>query len=180
MQEQLDPLFEKAIRQVIYDEGPETNDPNDAGGNTKYGRDQRSWPYIVAKLPNNVRATMPSKVHFLTYEQATQSYYEFEWKLFNCSNLPPALAVLVFNAAINPGPSWVAKALQQAVGTVPDGIIGPATISAAHNIDIKDAVIDFTLLRQQYYLGLRQFTDYGKGWERRCARDLLDIAQYIK
>lgn len=64
------------------------NDPDDPGGATKYGIDQRSHPNVDIKN--------------LTAEQATEIYWN-EWLRDGCDHLPPPLDWLFFDAAVNCG-----------------------------------------------------------------------------
>jgi lysozyme family protein len=64
------------------------NDPDDPGGATKFGIDQRSHPAV------NIRD--------LTEEQADEIYSE-EWNSDNCERLPFPLGEVYFNACVNVG-----------------------------------------------------------------------------
>ena len=57
--------FEEIIDRVIESEGGYVNDPDDPGGETKYGISKRAYPEIVIKD--------------LTIKQAKQIYYEDYW-----------------------------------------------------------------------------------------------------
>jgi len=64
------------------------NDPDDPGGATKYGIDQRSHPNVDIKN--------------LTAEEATDIYWQ-EWVKDGCEHLPQPLDWLFFDAAVNCG-----------------------------------------------------------------------------
>jgi lysozyme family protein len=64
------------------------NDPDDPGGATKYGIDQRSHPNVDIKN--------------LTAEEATDIYWQ-EWVKDGCEHLPPPLDWLFFDACVNCG-----------------------------------------------------------------------------
>ena len=64
------------------------NDPDDPGGATKYGIDQRSHPNVDIKN--------------LTAEEATDIYWN-EWVKDGCEHLPAPLDWLFFDAAVNCG-----------------------------------------------------------------------------
>lgn len=89
--------FHKAMQHVIKWEGGYVNDPVDPGGETKYGISKRSYPNLnIAKL---------------TLEDAFSIYYTDFWRPFRLDNLPFDIAVSIFDAAINVGPtrtrSWI-------------------------------------------------------------------------
>lgn len=64
------------------------NDPDDPGGATKYGIDQRSHPEV------NIRA--------LTKDQAEEIYWR-EWLAAGCGGMPSPFAEVYFNCAVNMG-----------------------------------------------------------------------------
>jgi len=64
------------------------NNPDDPGGATKYGIDQRSHPNVNIKN--------------LTAEEATDIYWQ-EWVKDGCEHLPAPLDWLFFDAAVNCG-----------------------------------------------------------------------------
>jgi len=72
------------------------NDPDDPGGATKFGIDQRSHPSV--------------KIKDLTEEQATEIYWN-EWLKYACDHLPQPLDWIFFDAAVNCGLSRALKFL---------------------------------------------------------------------
>lgn len=64
------------------------NDPDDPGGATKYGIDQRSHPDI--------------KIHELTKADALDIYWQ-EWLTDGCEPMPSPYAEVFFNCAVNMG-----------------------------------------------------------------------------
>jgi lysozyme family protein len=97
------------------------NDPDDAGGETKFG---------VAK---NANPTLNIKT--LTWAQAKDVYYQKYWLLGQCDKLPPRVAILHFDGCVNHGVGRANKFLQMAVGVSPDGIVGPATVGKTKLLD---------------------------------------------
>lgn len=136
------------------------HDPNDSGGTTKYGIDQAAHPDL--------------DIENLTLEQAVKSYHEDEWKRAHGDELPQSLAICHFDGVVNMGAIPSAKMLQEAVGSTPDGSIGPATIRAAIGspVHAAKAMLD---LRETYYRHLRQFPRFGTGWLARVS----DLRGYI-
>jgi lysozyme family protein len=81
------------------------------------------------------RHTLPTQhVYNMTEEEAVAIYKEF-WDAAHCQELPHAVAVACFDAAINSGPKRAIKLFQLSSGFVGpdvDGIWGPKTAAAAY------------------------------------------------
>lgn len=128
------------------------HDPHDPGGTTKYGIDQRAHPNV--------------DIENLSRAQAERIYFDGEWSACRCSELNPPWDLALFDAAVNVGVNRAVKWMQEAVGTTPDGYIGPKTIAAVNGA--TPAAFDWFIgRRQEYYtsevrtaLRLR----YMKGW----------------
>jgi len=81
--------FEKALKFVLKWEGGYSNDPNDPGGETKFGICKRSYPELdISKL---------------TLEQAKEIYYKNYWLKSGCDELPYPFNIIVFDTAVNMG-----------------------------------------------------------------------------
>ncbi len=92
--------FAKAMNFVFKWEGGYVNDPKDPGGETKYGISKRAYPDVDIKN--------------LTKEAATEIYFEDYWLPTGCENMKdPALAMSVFDAAVNVGVGRVMKWLRE-------------------------------------------------------------------
>lgn len=124
----MDGAFERAFAVVLGHEGGYTADPTDPGNwtggapgrgecrGTNWGISAASYPYLP------IRA--------LTREQACDVYRRDYWAKVRGDELPPAVALLVFDAAVNSGTSRSARWLQQALGVPDDGALGPRTLAA--------------------------------------------------
>ena len=75
-------------------EGGYDNDPDDPGGETKYGIDKRSHPSVDIKN--------------LTREQAMEIYWREYWVKNGCEHFPEGLGEVYFNACVNCGPARAA------------------------------------------------------------------------
>lgn len=149
------PEFRYAVEEVLRSEGGLVNDPKDPGGLTNFGISQRAYPGVdIAKL---------------TKEGAIAIYHRDYWLNAGCDKLPPALGVVVFDAAVNQGVDRAVKMLQTALGVTADGIIGPQTVARASMIP-KTAIVDFTTQRILHYASLPTFGRFGKGWVSRAVR----------
>jgi len=67
------------------------------------------------------------------------------------------------------------KALQRAVGEVPDGILGPRTLLAVDSMPVPRVAARLTAERMQLITGLGSFDIYGRGWVRRLAANLMEV-----
>ena len=133
------------------------NDPQDRGGETKFG---------VAKNANT-----DLDITALTWEEAKAVYFKRYWLQARCNMLPPRLAVLHFDGAVNSGVGRAAKFLQRAVGAVADGAIGPATIALVQQKDEIEMCHEICDFRERFYKGIvandPTQAKYLKGWLRR-------------
>src|SRR6266536_5311257 len=77
------------------------HDPDDPGGATRYGIDQRSHPGV--------------DVASLSEEQATAIYYD-EWTRSGAEDMPENLGEIYFNACVNAGKSRADKLMYESNG----------------------------------------------------------------
>lgn len=148
-------VFEAAVGFVLKDkiEGGYVNDPRDPGGETNFGISKRSYPKVDMKS--------------LTREGAVAIYKRDYWDAPGCADLPPALAVALFDCAVNQGAGIAPKLLQRALGVNADGVIGPRTLRAAHAADPMEAVVQFLGWRLRRYAFTANSSTYMRGWSNR-------------
>lgn len=157
--------FDAALAEVLRHEGGYVNHPSDPGGRTNRGVTQRTWEQWTGKKASE------AEMRALTVDQVRPLYRKNYWDEVRGDDLPPALALCVFDFAVNAGPSRAARFLQRMVGASIDGKIGPATIAAvagytgAHGV--AKAVRGYQDARREYYRSLPTFPTFGKGWLRR-------------
>jgi lysozyme family protein len=144
--------FEAAFDIIIGHEGGYVNDPADPGGETKYGISKRAYPDL--------------DIAALELADARDIYRADYWDACRCDELPPALALAVFDAAVNQGVAAAGRFLQRAVGASADGVIGPNTLAAAGRAG--EAALGHLLAeRALHYASLPTFARFGRGWMRR-------------
>ena len=160
--------FEKAFAVVVGHEGGLSVTPADPGNwtggacgmgvcrGTKYGISAASYPGL--DIPG------------LTVADASGIYRRDYWDRVRGDDLPPPLALLVFDAAVNAGPGAATRWLQRAAGTAPDGMIGPATLGAIHAKDGVALMTEFMAQRLVFMAGLPTWRTFGNGWARRLCR----------
>ena len=133
------------------------NDPDDHGGETKYG---------IAKTANP-----DLDITNLDWEGAKRVYYKRYWLPGDCQDLPSRLAALHFDGCVNHGVGRQAKFLQKALGAVADGDIGPATLELVRSQDEITICNNVCLQRETFYRNIvltnPSQAKYLNGWLRR-------------
>ena len=153
--------FDDAFATVIGHEGGYSNHPNDPGGETKYGISKRAYPHL--------------DIADLTLDDAKAIYQRDYWNKVRGDELPDAIAVNVFDMAVNHGVKAAVKILQAAVGTDVDGVLGPQTLAAAWRSNPVLAAIRLNASRLDFYTTLTTWSTFGRGWARRVAINLRNI-----
>ncbi len=153
--------FEAAMVQLFEDEGGYENDPDDPGGETKYGIDKRSNPTV--------------DIANLTKDGAKAIYFREWWTPYAAMGLPPIVLAKMFNMAVNVGRGQANKFLQRVLGVNDDGNVGPITLAAIKTIIPPGTVIRDRLRMQQatFYADLAArkpvLRKFLRGWLRRAA-----------
>jgi len=142
--------FEDAFRNVIGEEGGYVDHPSDPGGETKYGISKRSYPNV--------------DIANLTLEQARAIYKRDYWDRLRGDELPYPLAEFLFDFAVNSGVGAATKALQRALGVLPDGVIGPVTLAAARAKDPRHVMRLVFVDRALLFAGNANLDTFGHGW----------------
>jgi lysozyme family protein len=134
-----------------------TNDPDDNGGETKYGIAKNANPHV--------------DVTNLDWEGAKAIYYSNYWLTSKSNKMDGRVAALQFDGAINHGAGQASKFIQRAIGVNDDGAIGPVTLAAMAQIDpieLCNAVCD---MRVEFYHNIvankPKQAKYLNGWLRR-------------
>ena len=157
--------FEHALSVILKHEGGYVDHPSDPGGATNLGVTKATWEGWVG------HSVTKDDIRALTVAQVTPLYRKNYWDAVKGDDLPPALALCVFDVAVNSGPSRAAKFLQGIVGTSQDGKIGPATLAAVSTFvaskGVLAAVLAYSETRRAFYRSLSTFPTFGKGWLRR-------------
>lgn len=154
--------FDKAFAKLLGHEGDFSDHKDDPGGATRYGVTE-----AVARA-NGYRGSMRE----LPLETAKTIYRSLYWDAVKADALPQGLRYSVFDAAVNSGPAQALKWLQGAVGAVPDGRIGPQTLSLANAANPDQTLRRMLAQRLHFMTGLKNWPSFSRGWSRRIA-DLL-------
>jgi lysozyme family protein len=160
-------LFDTCATITLAHEGPFSCDHADpgnwTGGAVGSGRlVGTAWGISAASYPD-------LDIPHLSREAALAIYERDYWQKYHDDDLPPGLALLHFDAAVNNGPGRANKWLQQAVFVYPDGTIGPVTLAAVAARSWQDTARAFMAFRLLFMTGLATWKIFGAGWSRRLA-----------
>jgi lysozyme family protein len=167
----MSPAFLRAVDLVLAHEGGYTADPRDRGNWTSgvVGQGElRGTNFGIA-----AHAYPTEDIRRLTPQRARELYHRDYWQRVRGDELPPAVAVVVFDAAVNSGVGRAARWLQGAVGVAVDGQIGPRTVAAARAQDAQQVAVAVTQARLLFLTALATFPTFGRGWTRRTLETLV-------
>ena len=161
----------RIIEQIIEREGGFVDHPDDRGGPTKYG--------ITLRTLEDWRGSdlTVDDVRRLGAEEAALIYRCRYVEEPGFDRLPPtAFAGQVIDAGVMHGPGRAAVWLQNAVGTSPDGIIGPRTRAAVIATPVYRAVMIFAVEQLDFIAGIvsrdPSQAAFVLGWIRRATSHL--------
>lgn len=135
------------------------NDPDDAGGETKYGIAQNATRKIVRDM---------------NLEDAMVHYFNNYWLASNCNLMPLKLALIHYDGCVNHGIKQAGKFLQRALGVVDDGIVGARTLEMINSLDnqqIIEVIDSIAEQRNEFYRRIAERKPsqqkFLKGWLKR-------------
>lgn len=149
--------YDQAFDRVMGHEGGYVNDPEDPGGETKWGISKRSYPTL--------------SISDLSREDAKGIYFRDFWTVCGTA-LHPAVMFQVFDAAINHGAGNAIRMLQRAIGVADDGHWGPVSNAAYYALELNDSLFLFLAERGEFMAKLTKFDRFGRGWVRRIFQNL--------
>ena len=164
--------FDAAMTLIFKHEGGFVDDPHDPGGATNMGISNRAHP-VDRDHDGDVDA---QDARQLTIAEAKSIYRSQYWDACKCGLLPPALALCVFDAAVNQGAGYARKKLQEALGVKVDGAIGPVTLAAAAK-NPWQTIYKFQAMRLRSYAADRNYGLYGMTWFRRTLETMAAAAR---
>ena len=165
--------FKECLNLVLKSEGGFVNHPQDPGGMTNLGVTKRVWEEYTGHEADE------KTMRGLTPEKVAPLYEQRYWRPTYCEVLPRGLDLLVFSMGINAGTGRSVKLLQQSIGCLPDGIIGPRTRELICASNTATLIAKFSETRRQYYesLGKPMFI---KGWLNRVDHEEAQALQMAK
>lgn len=135
------------------------NIKEDRGGVTKYGVAQNANPEV--------------DVHSIDLKKAMDIYFQKYWLAGRCNHIPYPVQIMHFDACINHGVGRAARMLQQAVGAVPDGIIGRVTLDKIAAMDTRDLIVALNDIRVDRFNRIvasdKSQERFLRGWLRRAS-----------
>lgn len=158
--------FEAAVASVLKHEGGLSVNRSDPGQITKYGISQRAHPDV--------------DVINLTPEQAREIYRVSYWTAIRGDELPAALALCLFDSAVNQGVSAAVRMLQEALRVDVDGVLGPETLTAARHSGARAVALFMERRLDRYEAlvqsrpGLQQFL---RGWRLRVLETIWEASK---
>ncbi|MDY0124499.1 glycosyl hydrolase 108 family protein [Sulfurimonas sp.] len=150
--------FNNSIDKVLVSEGGYVNDPNDRGGETKFGISKRAYPHIDIKN--------------LTTDEAKAIYKQDYWDSIKGDEINSDLvAYEIFDTAVNMGSRTASKLAQVIIGSHPDGIIGVQSLAKLNEINEELFLVKYKLAKIARYAYLVKIRPENKkflfGWINR-------------
>lgn len=149
--------------EVIAREKGYVNHPKDRGGPTKYGITQRT---LSNWLGREATASDVAALDRQTARRIIEAEYASPFQFLPKSRLKS----LLVDASVQHGPQDAIRWLQRAAGVIPDGRLGPETISAVQaspEADLYDAVLQFRLGKLARLSSTPRGKAFARGWENR-------------
>lgn len=172
----------------IFDaEGGFVNDTADLGGATKFGisvrylqlePDEDGDGFKEGDLNRDGKVDIDD-VRWLTKEQALQIYETDFWAGARCGEMPPHVALCLFDARVNHAPGVAAMLVQRALRVNQDGQIGPETIRAACASTPATFLSYYLAYRAQFYVDLVRMNSTQARFELGWLRRLFLLQAYI-
>lgn len=157
--------FDHEIEKVLDNEGGYVNNPDDPGGETKFGFSKRSNPDL--------------DIASLTRDRAKERYRTEFWERVHGDDLPPMVAFMALDFAVNSGVETSIRKLQVAAGVADDGHWGTVTQAAITAMPAVVLALRLIAEHVDYRRKLSTFKTFGAGWDGRLANDLRFIATEV-
>lgn len=130
-----------------------TNDPDDPGGETRWGITKKDYPKLDIK---NLRREVAIEIFWTDY-----------WIRSKCYLLPLSIQFVHFGGVINFGVYGQTVVLQRAAGVRMDGVLGPITLAASQRVTPKQ-ILDSQVIRYRGIIEDRpRSIKYWDGWMNR-------------
>ena len=166
----MDERFNKLFKDILKHEGGYVNDPNDLGGETKYGISKRSYPHL--DIPK------------LTEEQAKTIYYYDYWLKYHVDKLAKVsfqVASKYFDFLINAGEKNAKNVLIKSINELGYNVTNERDMNEDILLAVKEIVMtnkkdalinNFIKNQKQYYITIAEKRPQNKkflnGWLRRA------------
>ena len=157
--------FQDAVRRTLKWEGGYVDDPVDRGGATRYGITGHTLARYVIISGRNLR--MEDLDHF----EVLAIYHLLYWRRGHIWRMPEWSQAFMFDWMVHSGIHLATKLMQQVVGVVDDGWLGPKTLHAMRQE--AGSVNKLAIRRMRHLCGIVQHdptqSRFIKGWWRRVS-----------
>jgi lysozyme family protein len=160
--------FDLCLAMLLSHEGGFVSHKSDPGGMTNLGVTRKVWEMHVG------HAVEEADMRALTPDTVGPLYKKSYWDKAKCDALPSGVDYAIFDMAVNSGTSRAARTLQQALGLIDDGIIGPNTLAAINGKNVQDLIKKICDIRLAFLQHLSTWPTFGRGWAKRVAEVEVD------
>jgi len=165
--------FDRIFEFVVDSEGGFTDNPVDPGHWT--GGQISVGACHGTKFGISAAAHLDLDIPEVTLDDAKAIYQREYWDRIGGDRLPPSIALLVFDSAINSGIGRAVRWLQDAASVAQDGVIGPRTLQAIDLLTARpggsgELCAEFLAQRLTFMTSLVIWKSLGLGWARRLFR----------
>lgn len=154
--------FSICLAETLKWEGGYSDHPKDPGGATMKGVTQRVYDGFRAR-----KGLAKAHVRSIRSEEIEEIYREQYWRLICGDQLPAGVDLVLFDFAVNSGPSRAVRTVQQALGMRTDGDMGNVTLAAILSRDPVEIIERVSAGRLAFVKRLSTFSTFGKGWQNR-------------
>ena len=163
--------FARAMPLVLAHEGGYSNHPRDPGGVTLEGVIQRVYDGYRRRRGLPTRPLTAAMRRTPEWQRERDEIYRLQyWNQCLCDDLPAGIDYVVFDGAVNSGPTQSIKWVQRALGITADGTMGQRTIAAIEAHPNHDELVAAICARRMAFLkALRTWPTFGKGWTARVS-----------
>ncbi len=110
-------------------------------------------------------------IRALTPQAAAPLYHTYFWEPDRLDELPPAIALCLFDGLVHHGPRTARMLVQKALAVLVDGDFGPQSRAAARRIIIKHFLPDYLSYRALWFSDFvhehPDQAEFERGWYRR-------------
>ena len=157
----MDRNFARSLALVLKSEGGWSDNPADPGGATMKGITLGTFRAYIK--PGGTK----EELHAITDAQLSTCYRRQYWDAVAGAELPDGVDYAAMDFGVNSGPGRAAKYLQDVVGVVQDGRIGPATLAAIRAKSSTEVINELCDARLAFLHRLSTWPTFGKGWNDR-------------
>lgn len=162
--------FDRSLQLTLVYEGGFVNHPKDPGGATNKGVTQKVYDAYRTGKHEVIRSV--AQIEDFEVRDIYKTRY---WDMVSGDRLPMGVDYAVFDFAVNSGVGRSVRELQNLVGVVQDGKMGPGTLAATLEycvtrspLYLLEAICDDRLA---FMKGIGTYATFGRGWKRRVMGD---------